>query len=139
MDEPNQARYERCPSCGEPVFYDEDEGAATRCTNSRCPAPLSRGIEHFASKDAMDIDGMGPQIVEALLAAGLIADAADLYRLQVPQLADLDRMGEKSASNLVAAIDRSRSAGLERLVYALGIRNVGELEGLVVGLENFML
>ena len=118
---------ERCPSCGEPVFYDEDEGAATRCTNSRCPAQLSRGIEHFASKDAMDIDGMGPQIVEALLAAGLIADAADLYRLQVPQLADLDRMGEKSASNLVAAIDRSRSAGLERLVYALGIRNVGEV------------
>lgn len=118
---------ERCPSCGEPVFYDEDEGAATRCTNSRCPAQLSRGIEHFASKDAMDIEGLGPQIVEALLAAGLIADAADLYRLQAPQLAELERMGEKSAANLVAAIERSRSAGLERLIYALGIRNVGEV------------
>ena len=118
---------ERCPSCGEPVFYDEDEGAATRCTNSRCPAQLSRGIEHFASKDAMDIEGLGPQIVEALLAAGLITDAADLYRLQAPRLAELERMGEKSAANLVAAIERSRSAGLERLIYALGIRNVGEV------------
>ena len=118
---------DRCPSCGEPVFYDEDEGAATRCTNSRCPAQLSRGIEHFASKDAMDIEGLGPQMVEALLGAGLISDAADLYHLQVGRLAELERMGEKSASNLVAAIERSRSAGLERLIYALGIRNVGEV------------
>lgn len=118
---------ERCPSCGEPVFYDEDEGAATRCTNSKCPAQLSRGIEHFASKDAMDIDGMGPQVVEALLANGLIADAADLYRLRAEQIADLERMGEKSAANLIGAIERSRNAGLERLIYALGIRNVGEV------------
>ena len=118
---------ERCPSCGEPVFYDADEGAATRCTNSKCPAQLSRGIEHFASKDAMDIDGMGPQIVEALLANRLIADAADLYRLRAEQIADLERMGEKSASNLIGAIERSRNAGLERLIYALGIRNVGEV------------
>lgn len=118
---------ERCPSCGEPVFYDEDEGAATRCTNSKCPAQLSRGIEHFASKDAMDIDGMGPQVVEALLANHLIADAADLYRLRAEQIADLERMGEKSAANLIGAIERSRSAGLERLIYALGIRNVGEV------------
>ena len=116
---------ERCPSCGEPVFYDEDEGAATRCTNSKCPAQLSRGIEHFASKDAMDIEGLGPQIVEALLASHLIADAADLYRLQAVEIADLERMGEKSAANLVGAIERSRNAGLERLIYALGIRNVG--------------
>lgn len=118
---------ERCPSCGEPVFYDADEGAATRCTNSKCPAQLSRGIEHFASKDAMDIEGMGPQIVEALLANRLISDAADLYHLRAEELAELDRMGEKSAANLVAAIERSRSAGLERLIYALGIRNVGEV------------
>ncbi|MBQ3639782.1 MAG: NAD-dependent DNA ligase LigA [Clostridia bacterium] len=118
---------ERCPSCGEPVFYDEDEGAATRCTNSKCPAQLSRGIEHFASKDAMDIDGMGPQVVEALLANHLIADAADLYRLRAEQIADLERRGEKSAANLIGAIERSRSAGLERLIYALDIRNVGEV------------
>jgi len=116
-----------CPSCGEPVFYDADEGAATRCTNSRCPAQLARGIEHFASKDAMNIDGMGPQIVDALLKSGLITDAADLYALQIADVAQLDRMGEKSAQNLIDAIERSKNAGLERLVYALGIRNVGEV------------
>ncbi|MBQ7335493.1 MAG: NAD-dependent DNA ligase LigA [Clostridia bacterium] len=120
---------ERCPSCGEPVFYDADEGAATRCTNSRCPAQLSRGIEHFASKDAMNIDGLGPQLVEALLQNGLIADAADLYSLQVDEVAQIDRMGTKSATNLITAIENSKSAGLERLIYALGIRNVGEVAG----------
>ena len=116
-----------CPSCEEPVFYDADEGAATRCTNSRCPAQLSRGIEHFASKDAMNIDGLGPQIVEALLKNHLITDAADLYTLRAEEIAGMERMGEKSAQNLIDAIERSKSAGLERLVYALGIRNVGEV------------
>ncbi|MBQ7348219.1 MAG: NAD-dependent DNA ligase LigA [Clostridia bacterium] len=116
-----------CPSCGEPVFYDADEGAATRCTNSRCPAQLSRGIEHFASKDAMNIDGLGPQIVEALLKNHLISDAADLYSLTADEIAGMERMGEKSAQNLIDAIERSKSAGLERLTYALGIRNVGEV------------
>lgn len=118
---------DRCPSCGEPVFYDEDEGAATRCTNVRCPAQLSRGIEHFASKDAMNIDGLGPQLVEALLKNKLIEDAADLYRLRADEIAGMERMGERSAANLVAAIERSKQAGLERLIYALGIRNVGEV------------
>ena len=107
------------------VFYDADEGAATRCTNSRCPAQLSRGIEHFASKDAMDIDGMGPAVVEALLSAGLIKDVSDLYRLKKEDIETLERMGEKSASNLISAIERSKAAGLERLIYALGIRNIG--------------
>ncbi len=116
-----------CPSCGEPVFYDEDEGAATRCTNSLCPAQLARGIEHFASKDAMNIDGLGPQIVELLLSKKLISDAADLYSLHTEDIAELDRMGKKSAENLVSAIENSKSAGLERLIYALGIRNVGEV------------
>ena len=118
---------ERCPSCGEPVFYDADEGAATRCTNSRCPAQLSRSIEHFASKDAMSIDGLGPQIVEALLAAKLITDAADIYSLTVADVAQMERMGEKSAQNLIDAIEKSKNAGLERLIYGLGIRNVGEV------------
>ncbi len=118
---------EKCPSCGEPVFYDADEGAATRCTNSRCPAQLSRGIEHFASKDAMNIDGLGPQLVDALLKNGLIADAADLYRLRAEDVAQIERMGAKSAQNLIDAIEKSKGAGLERLVYALGIRNVGEV------------
>ena len=115
---------DRCPSCNEPVSRAEGE-AAVRCTNSACPAQLSRGIEHFASKDAMDIDGMGPAVVEALLAAGKIGDVSDLYRLKKEDIADLDRMGEKSAANLIAAIEKSKSAGLERLIYALGIRNIG--------------
>lgn len=117
----------RCPSCGEPVFYDAEEKAAAMCTNSACPAQLSRSIEHFASKDAMNIDGLGPQLVELLLREGLIADPAGLYDLTVEQLSPLERMGERSAHNLVAAIDRSRSAGLERLIYALGIRNIGQV------------
>ncbi len=118
---------DRCPSCGEPVFYNAEEGAATRCNNSRCPAQLSRGIEHFASKNAMNIDGLGPQIVEALLREGLIADVADLYELTSDKIESMERMGEKSAANLIAAIENSKSAGLERLIYALGIRNVGEV------------
>lgn len=118
---------ERCPSCGEPVFYDEDEGAATRCTNSLCPAQLARGIEHFASKNAMNIDGLGPQIVELLISEKLISDSADLYSLKVEDIEKLDRMGKKSAQNLINAINASKQAGLERLIYALGIRNVGEI------------
>lgn len=113
-----------CPSCGEPVFREEGE-AAVRCTNAACPAQLSRGIEHFASKDAMDIDGLGPQIVEALIRADLIRDPADLYSLKTEQVATLERMGDKSAQNLIAAIERSKGAGLERLLFALGIRNIG--------------
>lgn len=113
-----------CPSCGEPVFREEGE-AAVRCTNAACPAQLSRGIEHFASKDAMDIDGLGPQIVEALIRADLIRDPADLYSLKTEQVANLERMGDKSAQNLIAAIERSKGAGLERLLFALGIRNIG--------------
>ena len=118
---------EKCPSCGEAVMRDEDEGAAVRCTNSACPAQLSRGIEHFASKDAMNIEGLGPQLVELLLRKGLIHDAADLYTLTAEVLSPLERMGEKSAANLVAAIGRSKEAGLERLIYALGIRSIGQV------------
>ncbi len=124
-----------CPSCGEPVFRDEGE-AAVRCTNSACPAQLSRSIEHFASKGAMNIDGLGPQIVELLLKNELIHDAADLYSLRAEDLASHDRMGEKSASNLVEAIESSKSAGLERLVYALGIRNIGEVAAVALA-ERF--
>lgn len=116
-----------CPSCGEAVFYDPDEAAAVRCTNSACPAQLSRGIEHFASKGAMDIDGLGPQIVEALISAKLIANPADLYYLKAEDIANLERMGEKSAANLINSIEKSKNAGLERLICALGIRNIGEV------------
>ncbi len=114
-----------CPSCGEPVYRDDE--AAVRCTNAACPAQLSRSIEHFASKDAMNIDGLGPQIVELLLKNQLIANVADLYELKAEDVASLERMGEKSAQNLINAIEISKSAGLERLIYALGIRNVGQV------------
>ena len=116
-----------CPSCGEPVVFDKDDGAALRCTNSACPAQLSRSIEHFASKGAMNIDGLGPQIVELLLGNKLIGDASDLYSLRAEQIEALERMGEKSAKNLISAIENSKAAGLSRLIYALGIRNVGEV------------
>ena len=113
-----------CPSCGEPVMKDDE--AATRCTNPNCPAQLERSITHFASRDAMDIDGMGPAVVKLLLDAKLISDVADLYRLEASKLKDLERMGEKSANNLISAIEASKKAGLDRLIYALGIRNIGE-------------
>ncbi len=116
-----------CPSCGEPVFYDIDESVAVRCTNSACPAQLSRGIEHFVSKNAMNVDGLGPQIIELLISSGLIKDAADLYSLKANDISSLDRMGEKSAQNLISSIEKSKNAGLERLLNALGIRNVGEV------------
>ena len=116
-----------CPSCGEPLVYNPEDEAAIRCVNPECPAQLSRRIAHFASKDAMNIDGLGSQIVDALIDEGLIRNVADLYALTPDSVAELDRMGEKSAANLVTAIQNSRSAGLERLIYALGIRNVGEV------------
>ena len=119
-----------CPSCGHPVCRDADgEGAAVRCENPACPAQRVRAIIHYASKNAMDIDGLGPQIVELFVANGLISDVADLYTLTVEQIAPLDRMGEKSAANLIAAIEKSKEAGLERLLFALGIRQVGEVAG----------
>ena len=114
-----------CPSCGEPVYKDDE--AAVRCTNSSCPAQISRSIEHFASKDAMNIDGLGPQIVELLIKNQLISDQADIYSLKPEDISSLERMGEKSAKNLTDAIESSKSAGLERLIYALGIRNVGQV------------
>ncbi len=126
----NERRFDMpsvCPSCGEPVFRDEGEGAAVRCTNGACPAQLSRSIEHFASKNAMNIDGLGPQIVELFLKNNLISDVSDLYSLKVEDIENLDRMGRKSAQNLVSAIENSKKSGLERLIYALGIRNIGEV------------
>lgn len=115
-----------CPTCGSAVTRDVDM-AAVRCPNELCPAKRARAILHFASKGAMNIDGLGPQIIDLLLKNGRIHDASDLYSLRVEDLEDLERMGEKSAQNLVEAIDRSKRAGLERLIFALGIRQVGEV------------
>ena len=116
---------EACPVCGAPVLRDED-GAAVRCTGAECPAQLLRNLTHFASRDAMDIDGCGPAVVQQLIDSGMIANAADLYRIQADEVAKLDRMGKKSAENLLAAIERSKSNDLSRLIYGLGIRQVGE-------------
>ena len=114
-----------CPVCGAPAKRDED-GAAVRCTGAECPAQLLRNLVHFAGRDAMDIDGLGPAVAEQLVEQGLVSNAADLYALRPEELSALERMGEKSAENLVQAIARSKTRDLSRLVYALGIRQTGE-------------
>ena len=114
-----------CPSCGEPVYRDADE-AATRCTNSACPAQIERNIEHFASRDAMNIEGIGPAVVKSLISAGLVKDISDLYSLKTEEVEPLERMGKKSAEKLILSIENSKSRGLDKLIYALGIRNIGE-------------
>ena len=116
---------EQCPVCGAPVARDED-GAHIRCTGAECPAQLLRNLTHFASRDAMDIEGLGPAVVEALVSAELLKTPGDLYRLDREQVAALDRMGKKSAENLLAAIERSKQQDLSRLLYAFGIRQVGQ-------------
>lgn len=113
-----------CPACGSPAVRDENE-AATRCTNPECPAQLLRHLIHFTSRDAMDMDGLGPAVLEQLILKHLIASPADLYSLPMEQVRELERMGEKSAQNLAASIERSRGNDLYRLVFALGIPHVG--------------
>ncbi len=122
---------EACPVCGAPVERDPD-GAAIRCTGAECPAQLHRNLTHFASRDAMDIDGMGPAVMRQLIDKELVRTPADLYFLTAEQLADLERMGKKSARNAVSAIAASKDRGLERLLYALGIRQVGQKAGKVL-------
>ena len=114
-----------CPECGSPVVRDPD-GAAVRCTSPECPAQRLRNIAHFASREAMDIEGLGISVCESLIQNGLVQTPADLYYLEAAPVAALDRMGEKSAAKLIAAIDKSREAGLARLVCAFGIRQVGQ-------------
>ena len=116
---------DHCPVCGAPGARDAD-GAAIRCTGAECPAQLLRNLTHFASRDAMDIEGLGPAVVEALVNAGLVKAPGDLYRLQAEDVAQLERMGRKSAENLIAAIERSKKNDLSRLLFAFGIRQVGQ-------------
>ena len=120
-----------CPVCGAPVERDED-GAHMRCTGAECPAQLLRNLTHFASRDAMDIDGLGVAVVENLVSAGLVKTPGDLYFLKEEDVAGLDRMGKKSAQNLMAAIERSKSQDLARLIYAFGIRQVGQKAGKIL-------
>ncbi len=112
-----------CPSCGSPVSKDDE--AAIRCTNTDCPAQLMRHLIHFVSRDAMDIDGLGPAVLEQLSAQGLVHSPADLYRLRAEDIAALDRKAEKSAQNLISSIEKSKQNELYRFVFALGIRNIG--------------
>lgn len=116
---------DHCPVCGAPVVRDED-GAALRCTGAECPAQLLRHLVHFASRDAMDIEGLGPAVVENLVNAGLLKAPGDLYRLQADEVEKLERMGKKSAENLVAAIAKSKENDLSKLLFAFGIRQVGQ-------------
>ncbi len=120
-----------CPVCGAEVERDTD-GAAHRCTGAECPAQLIRTVTHFASRDAMDIEGMGPSVMQQLIEAGFVKSAADLYYLTAQDLLQLERMGEKSTENALKAIEESKSRGLERLLYALGIRQVGAKAGKVL-------
>ena len=116
---------DRCPVCGAPVERDAD-GAAVRCTGAECPAQLSRNIAHFVSRNAMDIDGLGDAIVEQLIAGGHIASPADIYYLKPDDLKLLWKSGEKAASKLLDAIEASKRNDVSRLIFALGIRQVGE-------------
>ena len=120
-----------CPVCGAPVERDED-GAHIRCTGAECPAQRLRHLVHFASRDAMDIEHLGPAVVEALVGAGLVKGPGDLYHLKAEDVEQLERMGKKSAENLIAAIEKSKSAGLGRLLFAFGIRQVGQKAGKVL-------
>lgn len=117
---------EKCPVCGSDVEREEGEAIA-RCTGALvCPAQLKESLRHFASRRAMDIEGLGSKLVDQLVELGLVKDAADVYRIGAPQLAELDRMGEKSAAKLIGALERSKSTTLSRFLFALGIRDVGE-------------
>lgn len=113
-----------CPVCSSPVERAEGQ-AAVRCTDISCPAQLSRSIEHFVSRDAMDIEGMGPSIVDKLLENGPVKNCADLYYLKPEDISSLDKLGEKSASNLIDAIEKSKQNDMSRLLFAMGIRHIG--------------
>ncbi len=114
-----------CPSCGEPVVRPEGE-AAVRCFNPDCPNQLSRSIIHFVSRGAMNIDNLGESVIDQFIENGLIKSAADLYYLKKEDISALERLGEKSAQNIIDAIEKSKSAGLEKLLCGLGIRHIGE-------------
>lgn len=117
-----------CPECSSPLYQPEGE-VALRCTNEHCPALSREGLVHFVSRNAMNIDGVGPSLLNVLYTKGIVKDGADLYYLKKEDVAELERMGDKSAENAIAAIEESKRRGLARLLFALGIRHVGEKAG----------
>jgi DNA ligase (NAD+) len=124
-----------CPECGSAIHKSEDE-VAYRCVNAACPAKRKESILHFASRHAMNIDGLGDKIVDQLVDKGLVKDVADLYSLKLDEVAALERMAEKSAQNLLDEIEASKKNSLARLIYALGVRFVGERTGQLLA-EHF--
>lgn len=123
-----------CPACGSEVVR-IDEDVALRCVNPLCLAQIAEGVKHFVSRNAMNVDGLGEKVVEQLLREELIANVADLYLLEVDQLVKLERMGTKSATNLVEALEKSKDNSLERLLFGLGIRHVGEKAAKILAAE----
>lgn len=123
-----------CPECGALVVREEGE-AAYRCTGISCPAQRMRNIIHFVSRNAMDIDGLGPSIIEQMIGRNLITSAADLYYLQPSDIADMDKLGEKSAQNLINALEKSKTNPLHRLINAFGIRHIGEKAAKILSAE----
>ena len=126
---------EKCPACGAQTVRDNTE-AVLRCVNPDCPVQLLRNLTHFASRDAMDIEGLGGAVVEKLVAEGMVSSCADLYTLDKEKIAALEGMGAKSADNLLSAVERSKKAGLAKLLCALGIRNIGQKAAALLA-ENF--
>jgi len=124
-----------CPECGSRIHKSEDE-VAYRCVNAACPAKRKESLLHFAGRHAMNVDGLGWKLVDQLVDKGLVKDVADLYKLDLETLAELERMGEKSAQNLLDEIEASKKSTLARLIYALGIRFVGERTGQLLA-EHF--
>lgn len=123
-----------CPVCG--AETEREQGfAATRCTNISCPAQVRRALEHFVSRDAMNIETVGKSVAALLIDSGLVEDISDLYSLDKKKVAELEGLGEKSAANILASVEKSKNAGLARLIYALGIRHIGEKAGEVLAAE----
>ena len=125
---------EHCPECGSSLVREGDE-AATRCVNSSCPAILRGGLRHWVSKGALDVDGLGSKLIEQLVDQGLVSSIADLYRLDAALLGSLDRMGERSANNLIEALNRSREQSWARQLYGLGIHHIGEVSAKAITTE----
>lgn len=126
---------EVCPSCGSPVSREEGE-AVVRCTNADCPAQILRHLIHFTSRDAMDIEGLGPAVLEQLIDGGLIKTIDDIYTLKAEEIEKLERIGEKSASNLISAIEKSKQNDLSKLIFAFGIRHIGAKAAKLIS-DNF--
>lgn len=126
---------DRCPSCNSPVFRENDE-AVIRCTNAECPAQLLRHLIHFTSRDAMDIEGLGPAMLEQLVNADLLHNIVDIYSLDYDKVAELERTGEKTVQNLKAAIEKSKENDLSKLLFAFGIRHIGAKAGKLLS-EHF--